>query len=284
MPAVPLTEVLNLLYQIAILALIVLGLAIIFGLLGIMNMAHGDFLMLGAYSMVSVQQAGWPLSVGIPVTIVVCAAAGWIIERLLIRPLAWRPFDTLLATWGLSILIRKMVEAVFGKGYQSIHQEVSGTVDVLGVPYPAWRLVLLAAILVGFLLLALWWRRSPSGARVQAMVANPHLAEALGMDTRRMASMAFILGVVTAGLAGAMLAPLVRIEPNMGLDYLLESFFVLVVGGLGTLSGLFAGSGVIGGVRMLVSGWLDQTWGYLAVLLVSIVFLWLRPYGLVSRR
>lgn len=280
----PLTEILNLLYQIAILALIVLGLAIIFGLLGIMNMAHGDFLMLGAYSMVSVQQAGWPLAVGIPVTIIVCAAAGWVIERLLIRPLAWRPFDTLLATWGLSILIRKIVEAGFGRGYQSIHQEVSGTMDVLGTPYPAWRLVLLASIGIGFTLLALWWRRSPSGARVQAMVANPHLAEALGMDTRRMASIAFILGVVTAGLAGAMLAPLVRIEPNMGLDYLLESFFVLVVGGLGTLSGLLVGSGVIGGVRMLVSGWLDQTWGYLSVLLVSIVFLWLRPYGLVSRR
>jgi branched-chain amino acid transport system permease protein/urea transport system permease protein len=284
MDALALTQVLNLVYQLAVLVLVVLGLAIVFGLLGIMNMAHGDFLMLGAYSMVAVQQAGWPLLLGVPVAVVVTALAGWLVDWLLIRRLARRPFDTLLATWGLSILMRKAVEGVFGKGYQSIHQEVSGTVDVLGAAYPAYRLVLLAVVGAAFVALVLWWRRSPSGARVQAMVANPMLAEALGMDTRRMATGAFVIGVICAGVAGALLAPIVRIEPNMGLDYLLNSFFVLVVGGLGSLAGLGAGTGVIGGTQMLVSNALDQTWGYLAVLLVSIGFLWLRPDGLVARR
>ncbi len=284
MDAIALTQALNLVYQLAVLALVVLGLAIVFGLLGIMNMAHGDFLMLGAYSMVAVQQAGWPLLLGLPFAVLVTALAGWLVEWLLIRRLVRRPFDTLLATWGLSILMRKAVEGVFGKGYQSIHQEVTGTVDVLGVPYPAYRLLLLAVIVVAFIALALWWRRSSSGARVQAMVANPMLAEALGMNTRRMATRAFVIGVVCAGIAGALLAPIVRIEPNMGLDYLLNSFFVLVVGGLGSLAGLGAGTGVIGGTQMLVSNVLDQTWGYLAVLLVSIGFLWLRPDGLVARR
>lgn len=284
MDAATLTQGLNLAYQLAVLALVALGLAVVFGLLGIMNMAHGDFLMLGAYSMVAVQQAGLPLMLGLPLAVLVCTLAGWLIERLLIRPLSGRPFDTLLATWGLSILLRKAVEGVFGKGYQSIEQEITGTVDVYGAAYPAYRLVLLALIAGGFVLLALWWRPSPSGARVQAMVANPVLAQALGMDTARLASRAFVLGVVSAGIAGAMLAPLVRIEPNMGLDYLLNSFFVLVVGGLGSLAGLAAGTGVIGGTQVLVAHALDQTWGYLAVLLVAIGFLWLRPDGLVARR
>jgi branched-chain amino acid transport system permease protein/urea transport system permease protein len=96
--------------------------------------------------------------------------------------------------------------------------------------------------------------------------------------------MAFVCGVACTGLAGALLAPLVRVEPLMGMDYLLGSFFVLVVGGLGSLSGLFAGAGIIGSTQVLVSTMLDQTYGYLAVLTLSIGFLWLRPHGLLSNR
>jgi branched-subunit amino acid ABC-type transport system permease component len=244
---------LNLAYQLAVLALIVLGLGIVFGMLGIMNMAHGEFVMLGAYSAVAVQQAGLPLPLALPLAMLVCGATGWLAQRLLIRPLRDRPFDTLLATWGLSILIRKAVEAGFGRGYQSIEHGMTGTSHVLGADYPTYRLVLLAAIGATLVVLALWYRRSPAGARVQAMVANPALAQALGLDTQAMARNAFVAGVASAGVAGVMLAPLVRIEPYMGLDYLLNGFFVLVVGGLGSLAGLFAGAGVIGGTQVLVS-------------------------------
>ncbi len=277
------TYALNLAYQLAVLALVVLGLGIVFGLLGIMNMAHGEFVMLGAYSAVAVQEAGLPLLLALPLAVLVCGATGWLAERLLIRPLANRPFDTLLATWGLSILIRKAVEAGFGRGYKSIEHGLTGTSQVLGADYPTYRLALLASIVVALVALALWYRRSPAGARVQAMVANPGLAQALGLDTRAMARNTFVIGVASAGIAGVMLAPLVRIEPYMGLDYLLNGFFVLVVGGLGSLGGLFAGSGVIGGTQVVVSSLLDQTFGYLAVLLVAIGFLWLKPHGLVAR-
>ena len=275
---------LNLAYQLAVLALVVLGLGIVFGLLGIMNMAHGEFVMLGAYSAVAVQQAGLALPLALPLAVVVCAIVGWLAERLLIRPLRDRPFDTLLATWGLSILIRKAVEAIYGRGYKSIEHGMTGTSHLFGTEYPTYRLVLLAMILVLLAATAVWYRRSPAGARVRAMVANPALAEALGLDTQAMARNAFIIGVVTAGLAGVLLAPLVRIEPYMGLDYLLNGFFVLVVGGLGSLAGLLVGTGIIGGTQVLVSSLMDQTFGYLAVLLVSIGFLWLKPHGLVGGR
>lgn len=275
---------LNLAYQLAVMALVVLGLGIVFGMLGIMNMAHGEFVMLGAYSAVAVQQAGLPLPLALPLAVVVCGLTGWAAERLLIRPLRERPFDTLLATWGLGILLRKAVEAIYGRGYQSIEHGLTGTSRVLGADYPTYRLFLMALIAMLLAALVLWYRRSPAGARVRAMVANPGLAAALGLDVGAMARNAFVLGVVLAGLAGVLLAPLVRIEPNMGLDYLLGSFFVLVVGGLGSLGGLFAGTGVVGGTQVLVASLADQTWGYLAVLTLSIGFLWLRPHGLVGRR
>jgi len=114
-------------------------------------------------------------------------------------------------------------------------------------------------------------------------VANPGLAEAMGLNTRRLAMWAFVAGSVCAGIAGALLAPLVRIEPAMGMDWLLASFFVLVVGGLGTLGGLLAGAALIGGTQVAVSSALDATWGTVAVLLLAILFLWRRPNGLVAR-
>jgi branched-chain amino acid transport system permease protein/urea transport system permease protein len=140
------------------------------------------------------------------------------------------------------------------------------------------------AIVCGLLMLGLWYKHSTAGTRLKASVANPVLAQAIGIDVKRQACMAFVCGVACTGLAGALLAPLVRVEPLMGMDYLLGSFFVLVVGGLGSLSGLFAGAGIIGSTQVLVSTMLDQTYGYLAVLTLSIGFLWLRPHGLLSNR
>jgi len=283
MEGLAVTYSLNLLYQCALLALVALGLAIVFGQLGIMNMAHGEFLMLGAYAMVVVQRVGLPLWLGVPLAALACAVIALVVERILIRPLAHRPFDTLLATWGLGILMRKSVEAVFGRGYQSLDHGWTGTLEVVGAPYPAYRLGLMAAVAVALGVLAWWYRRSPAGARVQAMVANPGLAEAMGLNTRRLAMWAFVAGSVCAGIAGALLAPLVRIEPAMGMDWLLASFFVLVVGGLGTLGGLLAGAALIGGTQVAVSSALDATWGTVAVLLLAILFLWRRPNGLVAR-
>jgi urea ABC transporter permease protein UrtB len=277
------TYALNLLYQCAVLALVALGLAIVFGQLGIMNMAHGEFLMLGAYAVVVAQRAGLPLWTGVLLALVACGLLGVVVERILIRPLLSRPIDTLLATWGLGILLRKSVEAVFGRGYQSIEHGWTGTLQVAGAPYPAYRLGLMALIAVALGALAWWYRRSPAGARVQAMVANPGLAEAMGLDTRRLALGAFVIGCMCAGLAGALLAPLVRIEPAMGMDWLLASFFVLVVGGLGSLGGLLAGAALIGGTQVVAASALDATAGSVAVLLLAILFLWRRPHGLVAR-
>lgn len=275
---------LNLIYTIAVLGLVVLGLAVVFGLLGVMNMAHGEFIMLGAYSALIIQQADLPYVLALPVAIVVCGVVGFFIELTVIRHLYRRPFDTLLATWGLAILIRKAVEVTFGRDYKSIDQRLPGTVDVLGVDYPAYRLVLLLLIVLFFAGLFFWYRRSNTGARIKAMVQNPALASAVGINTARLSRATFIFGVSVAGLAGVLLAPLVRVEPYMGLDFLLSSFFILVVGGLGSLEGLLVGSTVIGGTDVIVSAIADKTAGYLSILTISILFLWLRPNGIYAQR
>ena len=273
----------NVVYEVTTLVVIVLGLAIVFGFLGVMNLAHGEFIAIGAYTAYMCQARGWPYVTAIPAAVVVCGALALLVERGLIRPLYQRPFDTMLATWGLSLLLRKTIELVYGGGYKSLVVPLSGSVSVLGAPFPAYRLLLIALSLAGIIGLIVWYRRSPTGARIKAMVGNPELAQAVGLRTERLARNTFVAGTCLAGLAGVMVAPLTPVQPYMGLDYILKAFFVLVVGGLGSAVGLVSGAGLIGGVESAVSAIVDRTWGYSTVLLIAIVFLWLRPRGIFAR-
>ena len=277
------TQALNVVYGVTTLAVLVLGLAVIFGLLGVLNIAHGEFIMAGAYCAYVTQASGWPFLAAFPLALLVCGALGLVVERGLIRPLYARPFDTLVATWGLSLLLRKVAEAIFGMGFHSLHIPLAGTVALLGTDYPAYRLALIVGGVVVLTGLFLWFRLSSTGTRIQAMVGNRELAEAVGIPVRRLAAYAFIAGTCLAGLAGVMIAPLVPVQPFMGLDYVLKTFFVLVVGGLGTVMGVLSGAAVIGGLDSVVSAAIDATYGYLTVLVVAIVFLWLKPRGLFAR-
>ena len=273
----------NVVYEVTTLVVIVLGLAIVFGFLGVMNLAHGEFIAVGAYTAYACQARGWPYLTAIPAACLVCGALALLVERVLIRPFCQRPFDSMLATWGLSLLLRKTVELVYGGGYKSLVVPLSGSVSVLGAPFPAYRVLLIVLALAGTSGLVVWYRRSPTGARIKAMVGNPELAQAVGLRTGRLARNTFVVGTCLAGLAGVMVAPLTPVQPYMGLDYILKAFFVLVVGGLGSAVGLVSGAGLIGGVESAMSAIVDRTWGYSTVLLIAIVFLWLRPRGIFAR-
>ena len=277
MESVLVAQALNALFAVAVLALIALGLAVVFGLLGVLNLAHGELVMVGAYCAYVAQTHGWPFVAALPLAIAVCGVLGLVVERWLVRPLYHRPFDTLVVTWGLSLLLRKCAEALFGLGYQSINEPLGGTLDVLGATYPRYRLLLIAISIVVLGALLLWYGRSRTGTRIQAMVGNPELARALGIPVTTFASATFVVGTCLAGLGGVMIAPLVPVQPFMGLDHILMSFFVLVVGGLVT------GSTVIGGTNSVVSALSDSTGGYFCVLALAILFLWLRPRGIHAR-
>ena len=273
---------LNLAWQISTLALVALGLAIVFGKLRIMNMAHGEFVMIGAYAPVITSSMGLPGWLQVPVCLLTVALVAFALERTIIRHLYGRVFDSLLATWGIAILLREAVELIFGRGYQSVSPPISGTLSVIGADYPAYRIAVIIGIIVGFVALYWWNTRSKVATRIKAMVGNPDLAEAIGINTARLSAGAFVFGCCTAGLAGLILAPTIRIEPMMGLDYLIRSFFALVVGGLGSLEGLGIGAGIIAGTQSVLGAAANQTYGYLAVLTLSILFLWLKPDGIGS--
>ena len=275
---------LNALFAIALLAIVALGLAVVLGLLGVLNLAHGELVMVGAYCAYVAQANGWPFISAVPLAIVVCGTLGFVVERWLVRPLYARPFDTLVVTWGLSLLLRKCAESIFGLGYKSLTEPFSGTVDVLGATYPRYRLLLIAVSVAVLGALVLWYGRSRTGTRIKAMVDNPDLARAMGIPVSHFASATFVVGTCLAGLAGVMIAPLIPVQPFMGLDYILMSFFVLVVGGLGSVGGLLTGSSVIGGTNSIVSAISDSTGGYFSVLAIAILFLWLRPRGIHARR
>jgi len=274
--------ILNLAWHVGTLALVALGLAIIFGKLRIMNMAHGEFVMIGAYSPVITSSMGLPAWLQLPVCLLTVGLVALVVERAVVCRLYGRMFDSLLATWGISILLREAIELIFGRGYQSVSLPIPGTIQILGSGYPAYRIAIIACIALGFALLAWWNSRSMVATRIKAMVENPGLAQAVGIDTGRLSRWAFVFGCCTAGLAGLALAPTIRIEPMMGLDYLIKSFFALVVGGLGSLEGLGLGAGIIAGTQSLIGAAFNQTYGYLAVLSLSILFLWLKPDGIHS--
>jgi len=277
------TQTVNVLYAVTTLAVLALGLAIVFGLLGVLNIAHGEFIMAGAYCAFVVTQQGWPFLLAVPLALVVCGLLGLAVERGVIRPLYQRPFDTLVASWGLSLLLRKLAEAIFGPGYHSLAIPLPGTVRFFGADYPTYRLVLIAVSLAVLAALWAWYAGSRTGTRIRAMVGNPDLAQALGIPVTRLAAGAFVAGTCLAGLGGVMVAPLVPVQPFMGLDYVLKTFFVLVVGGLGSVAGLVGGAAVIGGIDSIVSAAIDSTYGYFTVLVVAILFLWLKPRGLFAR-
>ena len=274
---------LNVFWQITALALVALGLAIVFGLLRILNMAHGEFFMLGAYSHILTSELNLPSIFAIPICFILVGLTAFLIERLVVRHLYDRIFDSLLATWGISILIREIVEMIWGRSFRNVPPPIDGVITFAGLDYPAFRLLVMLATVVFALVLYRWYKKSMMAVNIRAMVANPRLAEASGINTSKLATIGFVAGCIFAGLAGLILSPTIGIEPNMGLDALIRSFFALVVGGLGTLEGLGFGVAIIGGLQAGLSATFDQTTGYLGVLVLSILFLWKRPDGLYQR-
>jgi branched-chain amino acid transport system permease protein/urea transport system permease protein len=275
---------LNATWQIAALALLALGLALVFGLLRIMNMAHGEFVMLGAYSPVLAAQMDLPPLAALPLCLGLVGGTALLVERLVVRHLYARMFDSLLATWALSILMREGAELAFGRQFRNVPLPIEGMTPLGGVGYPTYRLAVIALVALALAALWLWYRRSDTGLRLRAMVDNPALAQASGINTARLSALAFVAGCCFAGLAGLLLAPTLGVSPGMGLDALIRSFFALIVGGLGTLEGLGIGAGVIGGMQAGLSAAFSQTVGYLGVLILAILFMWRRPDGLYRRR
>lgn len=273
--------VLNALTLISILTLVALGLAIIFGLMGVINMAHGEFVTIGAFTLAYIQRSGGSFWLALALAPLVGAAAGYLLERTVVRYLYRRPLDTILATWGISLGLQQLLQILFGAAPQYVAAPVTGSVLFAGTSYPAYRLILIA-FAFGVVLAALFvFHRTRFGLDLRAVIENCDMAEALGIDTRRIYALAFAAGAALAAFAGVLIAPLTNVLAQMGANYLARSFFVIIVGGAGTIAGVAAGSGLVGGLETLLNYQVPGTVAQALVLVGAVIVVRFRPRGLV---
>ncbi|MZR31838.1 branched-chain amino acid ABC transporter permease [Sneathiella litorea] len=269
---------------ILILVLVALGLMIVFGMMGVINMAHGELFMIGAYVMVALQDVGLPFWAGILLAPVIVGFLGLLIEAALIRHIYLRPLDTILATWGLSIALKQLVVLTFGPESQSVTLPVDGSLEIGAFSYPLYRLILMASsvLLIG----ATFWlfTRTDFGLMARAVIARPATAATLGIDTRRMYRWSFVIGTALAGLAGALVAPIISVDPQMGLGYLVPGFLSILVGGAGPLAGVLVGGAVVGGVNNLLAVWISPVAAMITVYVIAILIIRLKPEGIMGGR
>ncbi|HZJ28522.1 MAG TPA: branched-chain amino acid ABC transporter permease [Solirubrobacterales bacterium] len=278
------TDVLNIVIAAIFAIEVALGLTIIFGVMRVINMAHGEFFMLGAYTMVVVTGAGLNPWLGIALAPVLLGMFGILTERTMIRPLYQRAdLSSLLATFGLSIVLQQSARLVFGPQSRSVPTPLEGNLNILGTTYPAYRLLAAAIALAVIVAVGALVYRSTFGVRMRATMENTEVASALGTNTSRIAGWAFGLGAALAGFAGALMAPFIGVVSSMGLEQTVQSFLVVITGGMGSIAGTVGGGVMIGGGESALTVPFSGTVAQIAVLLVAITVMLARPQGLFRR-
>ncbi len=281
----------------SILLLVALGLAITYGAMGVINMAHGEMVMIGAYvTVLSSIWLGTNIFVAIPLAFIVTALLGLLIERVVVRRLYGRLLDTLLATWGIAILIQQAVRLEFGLSFFGIHvqglgpglQNVSvpaylqGTFPLGGADINRYRTFII--LVTAALALATWFiiYRTTMGTQVRAIIRNPKMAAACGIDVTRVNALTFALGSGLAGVAGVMMSGFKTVFPDMGTSMVVDGFLVVVMGGVGSLLGSVFSAGILGEINGLVAAATNDILARAVVFGVVIAIIVLKPKGLFA--
>jgi urea transport system permease protein len=281
----------------SILLLVALGLAITYGAMGVINMAHGEMVMIGAYvTVLSGIWLGTNIFVAIPLAFIVTALLGLLIERVVVRRLYGRLLDTLLATWGIAILIQQAVRLEFGLSFFGIHiqglgpglQNVSvpaylqGTFSIGGADINRYRTFII--FVTAILSLLTWFiiYRTSLGTQVRAIIRNPKMAAACGIDVTRVNAMTFAFGSGLAGIAGVMMSGFKTVFPDMGTSMVVDGFLVVVMGGVGSLLGSVLSAGILGEINGLVAAGTNDILARAVVFGVVIAIIVLKPKGLFA--
>ena len=280
----------------SILLLVALGLAITYGLMGVINMAHGELMMIGAYATYVVQGLfqkyapgafDWYLLAAVPMAFLASALMGAALERGVIRFLYGRPLETLLATWGISLMLMQLVRSVFGAQNVGVENPswMSGGVQVLGnLSLPYNRLVIVAFAACVLLGVAALIGRTRLGLFVRGVTQNRPIAACMGVNTARIDTYAFALGSGIAGLAGCALSQVGNVGPDLGQGYIVDSFMVVVLGGVGQLAGTVYAALGLGVLNKFLEGWAGAVLAKIAVLVVIIIFIQKRPQGIFAMK
>jgi urea transport system permease protein len=262
----------------AILYIVAVGLLIIFGVMKIINFAHGAFLTIGGYAALAVTQLGLNPWLALPFAAFFGLVVGMLVEHFVVRPLYHRPLDAILATWGLGIVIGQLITIAFGREVQFVQSPIQGAIDIFGETYSQYRLLLvLGAIVLGVALAALL-RGTRLGLVTRAVIMNEGLARALGINSGLVRFATFSLGAALASLAGALITPLSSVDPNMGVPWLVNAFMLVMVSGSSLVS-LVAATVLLGGAQVLISTYGSPILGGLTIVVLAAVILRIRPQG-----
>ncbi|WP_339692596.1 branched-chain amino acid ABC transporter permease [Celeribacter baekdonensis] len=276
------TVLLSSLSSASILLIATIGLAVVFGLMGVINLAHGEFLMIGAYTALTVTQAGVPYILSIPIAVAVTMAIGAIVEILIISRLYGRLFDTMLATWGLSIVFYQLAVLIFGTVTPGIgmpqYNITIGDYNLAG--YPLLMIIVAAAML--FFVFALM-TKSVYGMKARASIQVPQMAQAIGIESARVNTLTFAVGCGLAGFAGAVLLPIVPATPSMGFAFVIKAFLTVVVAGPVTLTGSALTALGLGGGASITASFMTSVVGDVFFFLTTALLLWLYPMGISAK-
>jgi urea transport system permease protein len=248
--------------------------------MGVINLAHGELVTVGAYVLVLTTRADLPYWLALLLALPVGAIIGAAIERGLVRRLYRRPLDTIIATFGLSLVLQQAVQFLFGPLPQPTASPFAGAVDAFGVHYPGNRLFEIAAGFVVIAAVIYIFLRTDFGLTLRAVLQNRDMASALGINVDRLNLAAFAIGSALASLAGVLIAPLVNVFPMMGAQYLAAAFFAVIVGGPGSVAGVIGGSAFMGGLLTGVGTISSQTFAQAFVIAIAAVIMRIRPAGI----
>ncbi|QND66559.1 urea ABC transporter permease subunit UrtB [Mesorhizobium loti] len=271
----------------SILMLVALGLAIIYGVTGVINLAHGEFVMLGAYVAWALQtEFGMGLLASLVPIFLIMALVGWLVEVLVISRLYDRLLDTILATWGIGVMAQQAVRLVVGGElrYVQMPESLSKSVTILGATDSAYRLFILFVALALFGLTWVIYRYTNFGLKLRAITQNRAIASSFGINTARIYRLTFAYGAGMAGLAGALVSPLKSVSPEMGTTYVVDAFMVVVLGGTQSLMGTLASSGILGELSGYLAFYSNDTIAKALVLVAIVALIRFRPQGLFTAR
>tara|TARA_R110002096_G_scaffold78934_15_gene185522 strand:+ start:1155 stop:2030 length:876 start_codon:yes stop_codon:yes gene_type:complete len=271
----------------SILLLVALGLAIIYGATGVINLAHGEFVMLGAYSAWTLQTYfNLGLFKSLLFIFIIVACIGWIIEKVVIRHLYSRPLDTILATWGIGVIAQQAIRLSAGGElrYVEMPQQLASSMSIFGVEISAFRIFIL--VFAGTLFAITWYLmyRTTFGIKLRAITQNSEVASSFGINSNRIYSLTFAYGAGLAGLAGALISPLKSVSPEMGTTYVVDAFLIVVLGGVESLMGTVISAIILGEMSSILSFYSNDTIAKALVLLAIVIFIRFRPQGLFSQK
>jgi branched-chain amino acid transport system permease protein len=276
----------------SIMVLVVAGLAVIASLMGIFNLGHGEFVLLGAYTVYLFREWGLPVWSGMLVAPFVVAAVGLAIEALIIRRLYVAPIIAMLATYAIGLIIREIVRGLIGGQYYAIDEPIAGSFDVGDLSFSIWRAVIIVVTVAVMAGCYLFLTRTSFGLQIRGSLENPSLARASGVSTTRLYAFTFAFGAALAGLAGAMMVPLFSLSADLGVRFLVQAFLSVMLGGVGTFEGPVVGSAILGA---MVPGfqWLREipfivdhigpVFAEVLVFVTALTIVKLRPQGLISQ-